>query len=160
MTAETSATGIRAAADRFQSWDERLPDPGDGSAEWQGLLPWSARPHAIDPAQHWLANWNTLPSQAWTTGSDQSPARSVPPGPAGHNLDRLAAGVARYPSFDGLTDLIMHPGTIAQQRPLATRELRAAAASARGGGGGATVVLRTILAWEMLIREDRRELHC
>ena len=42
-----------------------------------GLLPWSARPHAIDPEQHWLTNWNTLPSQGWTTGNDPPPSGSA-----------------------------------------------------------------------------------
>ena len=126
-------------------WDERLPYPGDGSAEWQGFLALAQRPHVIDPTQHWLANWNTLPSQGWTTGNDPASERVGGPWYRGAYLDRLAAALARHPSFDGMDNLIASAGTTAQQRPLATAELRRAL---RGASGGAATVLRTILAWD------------
>src|SRR5207248_7517007 len=48
---------------RSPNWDERLPYPGDGRAEWRGLLGVSQRPHVINPKQGWLSNWNNIPSQ-------------------------------------------------------------------------------------------------
>lgn len=133
---------------RPKNWDERLPLPGDGDAEWQGFLPVSERPHVIDPQQRWLANWNTLPSQGWTTGNDPASERVAGPWFRGAYLDRLAAALARHPSFDGMNNLIYEAGTIAQQRPLATAELEAAMRTAKGGAGGAAVVLSTILKWD------------
>jgi penicillin amidase len=47
-----------------------LPHPGDGSAEWLGLLPRSALPLVIDPRQGWLANWNNKPVTGWANSSD------------------------------------------------------------------------------------------
>jgi acyl-homoserine lactone acylase PvdQ len=129
---------------RPATWDERLPYPGGGQAEWRGFLPVSERPHVIDPAQHWLANWNTLPSQGWTTGNDPASERVAGPWFRGAYLDRLAAGLARHPSFAGMERLIRQAGTTAQQRPLAAAELRRAL---RGARGNAAQVLRTILHW-------------
>jgi penicillin amidase len=129
---------------RPTGWDERLPYPGDGSADWRGLLPVGERPHVIDPARHWLANWNTLPSQGWTTGNDPASERAAGPFFRGAYLDRLAAALARHPSFAGMNALVEQAGSVAQQRPLDAGRLRAAL---RGAGGGAAVVLRTILAW-------------
>src|SRR5205823_2979916 len=51
-----------------RGWDERLPYPGDGRAEWRGLLPASRMPHVIDPKQGWLASWNNVPSVGWSSG--------------------------------------------------------------------------------------------
>ena len=53
---------------RPKRWDERLPLPGTGEAEWRGLLPVKARPKVIDPPQGYLGNWNNLPSVGWTNG--------------------------------------------------------------------------------------------
>jgi penicillin G amidase len=127
-----------------KNWDERLPLPGNGQAEWRGLLPVSERPHVIDPKQHYLTNWNTLPSQGWTTGNDPASERVAGAWFRGAWLDRLAKGLVKNPSFDGMDQLIYEAGTIAQQRPLATRELRRAL---RGATGGGATVLGTILAW-------------
>ena len=38
---------------RPKRWDERLPLPGTGQAEWRGVLPFKALPKVIDPAQGW-----------------------------------------------------------------------------------------------------------
>ena len=53
---------------RPKRWDERLPLPGTGNAEWRGFLRPSQRPHVINPDQGWLANWNNMPSVGWTVG--------------------------------------------------------------------------------------------
>ena len=66
---------------RHPGADPRFPAPGDGSQDWTGLLPFSAMPHVVDPAQGWLANWNTKPAVGWTdTYVDAVSAR--PSGPA------------------------------------------------------------------------------
>ncbi len=44
--------------------DPRLPHAGDGSQEWLGLVPFDQMPHAVNPKQGYLANWNTKPSVA------------------------------------------------------------------------------------------------
>jgi acyl-homoserine lactone acylase PvdQ len=125
-------------------WDERLPYPGDGRAQWRGFLPVRERPHVIDPRQDFLTNWNTLPSQGWTTGNDPASERVAGPFFRGAFLDRLAARLVRHPTFSGMDALIQSAGTTAEQRPLAARELRRAL---RGSHGGARVVLKTILGW-------------
>jgi penicillin amidase len=51
---------IRAAGD-----DPWLPHDGSGSAEWQGFIPWQQMPHATNPDQGWMANWNNKPSADW-----------------------------------------------------------------------------------------------
>jgi acyl-homoserine lactone acylase PvdQ len=129
---------------RPKGWDERLPYPGDGRAEWHGFLPLAERPHVVNPSQNWLANWNTLPSQGWTTGNDPAPERVAGSWFRGAWLARLAAALAKHPSFSGLNRLVHRAGTTAQQRPLATRPLHEALL---GSHGKAAVVLRTILDW-------------
>ena len=129
---------------RPKLWDERLPYPGNGYAEWQGFLAVSRRPHVVDPARHWLTNWNTLPSQGWTTGNDPASERVAGPWFRAAWLDRLAARVTHHPSFEGMEHLIYEAGTVAQQRPLATRRLRAAL---HGASHQEALVLRAILAW-------------
>ncbi len=56
-------------------WDQRLPLPGTGEAEWGGLVPRSRMPRVINPKQGWLANWNNIPSQGWTTGDGEATER-------------------------------------------------------------------------------------
>jgi penicillin G amidase len=129
---------------RPKRWDERLPYPGSGDAEWRGFLPPSKRPHVINPKRGWLTNWNTLPSQGWTTGNDPATERVAGPWFRAAWLDRLASGLAKHPSFDGMDNLIYRAGTVAEQRPLATPELHRALKRAHGG---AATVLRTILHW-------------
>jgi penicillin amidase len=53
---------------RPRDFDERLPYPGTGEAEWEGLLDFEQMPHAVNPEQGWLANWNSKPSVGWTSG--------------------------------------------------------------------------------------------
>jgi penicillin G amidase len=43
--------------------DPRLPALGNGTQQWLGFLPFSQMPHSINPAQGYLDNWNTKPSQ-------------------------------------------------------------------------------------------------
>ena len=129
---------------RPKGWDERLPYPGDGRAEWSGFLSPAQRPHLIDPTKHWLSNWNNIPSQGWTTGNDPASERVEGPWFRIAWLNRLAGAVARHPTFAGMNAMIQSEGTTAEQRPLATPELRRAL---KGADGPAATVLRTILAW-------------
>lgn len=131
---------------RPSGWDERLPDPGTGQAEWRGFLPVAQRPHVINPAQGWLTNWNTLPSQAWTTGNDPASERVAGPWFRDALLRQLTVAllVRHTPTFSRLAGVVQAAGTTAQQRPLAGPMLRRAL---RGAHGHARTVLRTILAW-------------
>jgi penicillin amidase len=130
---------------RPRTWDERLPYPGTGQAEWSGFLPVSERPHVVDPKRHWLTNWNTLPSQGWTTGNDPASERVAGPWYRAHWLDHLAQKVERKPSFAGMNHLIYEAGTTAQQRPQATPFLKRAL---HGASKPEAAVLRTILHWK------------
>ncbi|MGI8922041.1 MAG: penicillin acylase family protein [Solirubrobacteraceae bacterium] len=127
------------------AWDERLPFPGSGEAEWQGLLRVAERPHVIDPKQRWLANWNNIPSQGWTTGNDPASERVAGGFFRVGWLDRLVRGIVSSPTLNALEAVIHTAGTTAQQRPLAEPQLRRAL---RGASAPAATVLQTILAWD------------
>lgn len=47
----------------FSSVDPRLPAKGDGTQEWTGTVPFAEMPRSVNPAQGYLDNWNTKPSQ-------------------------------------------------------------------------------------------------
>lgn len=49
-------------------FDLRFPMPGDGSADFGDVLPFEALPHAVDPGQGFLANWNNKPAHEWLDG--------------------------------------------------------------------------------------------
>ncbi|MFL5886537.1 MAG: penicillin acylase family protein [Thermoleophilaceae bacterium] len=131
---------------RPKDWDERLPYPGTGEAEWTGFLPLSQRPHAIDPKQGWLANWNNIPSQGWTTGNDPASERvSGKFHRVGLLGDLVKKLLVRQPAtFAHLQDVVHGAGTTAQQRLPAAPQLQAAA---NGATGPAAAVLQTILRW-------------
>jgi penicillin G amidase len=78
---------------RPRGFDERLPYPGTGEAEWEGFIPPEQMPHAINPAQGWLANWNSKPSTGWTSGDP-------------HYGDRPWGQANR---LDALTDVLADP---------------------------------------------------
>jgi len=132
---------------RPKGWDERLPYPGTGQAEWRGFLSVAERPHVIDPRQGWLTNWNNIPSQGWTTGNDPASERVAGPFFRTAFLNNLVRRflVRQRPSFARLQQTVQHEGSTAEQRSLAAPELRRAAA---GASGSAAAVLNTILAWD------------
>jgi hypothetical protein len=130
---------------RPRRWDERLPLPGTGTAEWRGLLPFSKHPQAIDPAQGWLANWNNRPSVAWTNGDAPAPETNVGDLNRATYLFGLVKTAAANPSYESLRAVERAAGTTAQQRPLLDARLRAADAAATGP---AKAVLDTIVAWD------------
>jgi penicillin amidase len=130
---------------RPKRWDERLPLPGTGNAEWRGFLKPSQRPHVINPDQGWLANWNNMPSVGWTVGDAPAPERTSGRLHRGAYLMRLVRDAAKAGSYDAVKAVDRAAGTTAQQRPLLDARLRAAAA---GATGGAKTVLDTIVAWD------------
>jgi acyl-homoserine lactone acylase PvdQ len=133
---------------RDERWDERLPLPGDGRAEWRGLLPRTQTPRVINPpGRSWLVNWNNVPAKGWTSGD--APARERLNGPL-HRVAMMEAEVARAAaepsSFERATSGILErTRRIATQRPTAEPQLRAASA---GATGPAADVLATLLAWD------------
>jgi acyl-homoserine lactone acylase PvdQ len=102
----------------------RPPLRGLGSAEWRGFLTPSQMPHAIDPRQGWLANWNSLPSAGWTSGDGTARKRLDGPWSRAGLLVTLVKQLARQPTFTGMQDAIRQAGTIAQQFPRARRGSR------------------------------------
>lgn len=58
-----------------------LPMSGTGESDWLGFLPVEAMPHALNPNQGWLANWNNKPQANWpnSTGGffDWGPVQRV-----------------------------------------------------------------------------------
>ena len=46
-----------------------FPQPGDGSSEWQGVVPFEQMPHSVNPRQGWLTNWNNKPGPNWPNSS-------------------------------------------------------------------------------------------
>lgn len=129
-------------------WDERLPLPGDGSAEWNGLLPRTKTPRVIDPpGQNWLVNWNNIPAKGWTYGD--LPAREQIRGSM-HRVGMMqgfVSAAAKDPaSFDaGTIGVLRNTSSIATQRPQAQKILERAA---KGATGTAATVLQTLLAWD------------
>jgi penicillin amidase len=128
-----------------RGYDERLPFPGTGEAEWRGFLPVEQRPHSINPEQGWLANWNNVPSVGWTQGD--IPARERALGPY-HRNRLLSKAVARAHAngggYEQARNVDRITGTHAQQRMVAAGPLRRAA---EGATGDAKAVLDTIRRW-------------
>ena len=128
-----------------RTWDERLPFPGTGGAEWRGVLKVSQRPHVIDPKQGFVFNWNNVPSAGWTQGD--IPARERVNGPY-HRSALLRAAVRKAHAdgggFEAARNVDRITGTTAQQRAVAAGPLRRAA---QGAKPPASTVLDTIRAW-------------
>ncbi len=130
---------------RPKAWDERLPYPGTGEAEWRGLLSRRKTPHVVNPRQGYVMQWNNVPSLGWTAGD--GPARERLAG--GYHragfLNRLVKRVTQEPSYEASRAIDRRSGTTAQQRPLATRRLRLARRGLRGNG---RKLLDTLLEWD------------
>ncbi len=125
-------------------YDERLPYPGTGEAEWRGLRDRRKTPRVINPKEGWLANWNNLPAQGWTTGDGESQERLSAQFHRGQFLQRAVRSWAKSPSFAGAQDVQRHVGTHAQQRSLASVRIRKAR---KGATGEAKAVLDALTAW-------------
>jgi penicillin G amidase len=55
--------GLVPVEPSFASVDPRLPALGNGTEQWLGFVPFAKMPHSVNPAQGYLDNWNTKPSQ-------------------------------------------------------------------------------------------------
>jgi penicillin amidase len=127
-------------------YDERLPYPGTGEAEWRGLLDRERQtPRVINPKQGFLWNWNNVPSQGWTAGDSEASERNSGRFHRATWLSWLVRDLARDPTWVRAEGAIVRSGTTAQQRPLAARRLRLAQ---RGATGRAKQVLDALLAWD------------
>ena len=129
---------------RPKRWDERLPFPGTGAAEWAGFLKLRQMPQAINPKRGWLANWNNPPSFGATNGDGPAKERTLGLWHRGRYLQNVVARLFRTASYDAAKQIDEISGTHAQQRMLATSRLKKAR---RGSRGDAKVVLDTILKW-------------
>jgi penicillin amidase len=132
-------------ANKPKRWDERLPFPGTGNAEWTGILKVSQRPHVINPKQGWLANWNNAPSVGWTIGDAPDQDRNAGRLHRDGYLRELVRDAARSPSYNAVKGIDRVAGTHAQQRPLLDSSVRAAAA---GATGPAKALLDAVVAWD------------
>ncbi len=50
---------------RAAEHDSRLPAPGTGAWDWQGMRPYSDNPTVTNPEQGFIANWNNRPRTDW-----------------------------------------------------------------------------------------------
>jgi penicillin amidase len=130
---------------RPKRWDERLPYPGTGNAEWRGILKVSQRPHVVNPKQGWLANWNNVPSVGWTTGDAPDTERTIGRLHRAAYLFGLVKQAAAAPSYDAVKAVDRASGTHAQQRALLDARIKAAAT---GATGAAKTLLDTVAAWD------------
>jgi penicillin amidase len=126
-------------------WDERLPYPGTGEAEWRGFVPRAQLPHVVDPRQGYLVQWNNTPSVGWRHGDDPARVQSIGSLHRVRLLDATVRSVAGRPGSQTWRAILRRIGTTAQQRPFFEGELRRAAA---GATGPARDLLRAILAWD------------
>ena len=46
-----------------------FPQPGDGSSEWRGTIPFDEMPQSVNPPAGWLASWNNKPGPNWPNSS-------------------------------------------------------------------------------------------
>lgn len=128
-----------------RGYDERLPFPGTGEAEWKGFLTPKQRPHSINPKQGWLVNWNNVPSAGWTQGDFPARERGLGPYHRAKLLSKAAARAhANGGGFEQARAVDRITGTTAQQRPVAAGPLNSAL---RGATGNAKTVLETIKRW-------------
>lgn len=131
---------------RSRRYDERLPLPGTGEAEWRGLLPPDRRPQVINPGQGYLTNWNNSPASGWTFAD--AGTRTILNGAFNRNaiLDRAVRAVARggggYDATVAVDELV---SGVAQGRPPAARRLRLAH---RGARGNARRLLGLLRRWD------------
>ncbi len=126
-------------------YDERLPYPGTGEAEWRGLLERRQTPHVINPRQGYLFNWNNVPSMGWTSGDGEARERQAGPYHRARYLKLLVSRVAKRPSYTASRAIDRSSGATAQQRPLFGRHLLRARS---GANPAAASVLDTLLGWD------------
>ena len=126
-------------------YDERLPYPGTGEAEWRGFLAPDRRPQVVNPRQGFLFQWNNVPSAGWTAGDGPARERLSGKFHRARWLALLVKRVAANPSYERSRAIDQSSGTVAQQFPFARPQLQKARKLARGG---ARAVLEALLRWD------------
>ena len=142
--------------ERPERSDLRLPLPGTGEFDLGDPLAFEDLPHAVDPAQGFLANWNNKPAHGWGDGVGMSWS-SYPAGHGHRVVNLLDALAARDDwTFDDLrrldriaaetdmraTEFLPLINTVVDEPDLTTREsaalevLAAWDGSANGAGAG------------------------
>ncbi|MDX1509991.1 MAG: penicillin acylase family protein [Nitriliruptorales bacterium] len=91
--------------ERPERGDLRLPMPGTGEYDLGDPLDFDDLPHAVDPAQGFLVNWNNKPAHGWGDGVGMSYS-SYPAG-RGHRVTNLINALSERDdwTFDRLRDL-------------------------------------------------------
>lgn len=74
---------------RAEGVDPGLPVKGDGGYEWKGFLAPAAHPHAIDPRNGQLVNWNNKPAPGFAASDENWAFGSV------QRVELLEAGVPK-----------------------------------------------------------------
>ncbi len=129
---------------RPRNFDERLPYPGTGEAEWRGLLPRNRTPHVINPRQGYLVNWNNMPSVGWTNGDSEARERLTGPFHRVRWLRLLVQRAKRKGTYEASRAVDSSLGSTAQQRAFVGKLLKKARKSTRGR---ARQVLDVLLRW-------------
>lgn len=95
---------------RSAETDMRLPSPGTGEYDFGPNLAFDELPHAIDPAQGYVANWNTKPALGWLDG--EGLGSTSRPGGAGQRVTSIMDYIAarRDWTFAGLREIDRHHG--------------------------------------------------
>lgn len=126
--------------------DLRFPVPGTGGYEWQGFLPFRAMPHAINPAQEYLANWNTKPSVGWLEEATIDPGQ---PAGAFHRVQDIMSQIEGRRDLDlaSLAEIDRYIG-ITDHRARAFAPLLLALRGRPGMTPLAQAALATIAAWD------------
>jgi acyl-homoserine lactone acylase PvdQ len=62
---------------RAKGTNKLLPTLGTGRYDWKGFLPLARHPHAVDPKDGLLLNWNNKPAPGWQAGDDNLSYGSV-----------------------------------------------------------------------------------
>ncbi|HUP91494.1 MAG TPA: penicillin acylase family protein [Solimonas sp.] len=97
---------------RAANTDMRFPIPGEGQFDFGAPLPFDQLPHAADPAQGFLFNWNTKPAFGWLDGEGMgSTSRPGGPGQRGTNLRDTISARSDW-TFDALRQIDIDAGTL------------------------------------------------
>ncbi len=96
---------------RHPDTDQRLPAPGTGEFDPSGLLSFAETPQVIDPAQGFVANWNTKPALGWLDGEGMGSTSR--PGGAGQRVTSILDQLGQRSdwTFADLRGIDMNAGT-------------------------------------------------
>ncbi len=140
---------------RSAQTDIRLPIPGTGEYDFGAPLSFDELPHAIDPAQGYLANWNNKPAYGWLDGEGLgSTSRPGGPGQRVTSITDLLATRSDW-QFSDLREIDRHHGIRDHRAREYLPLLRAFAGRASDPLGGnehvndiKRAMLDRVLAWD------------